>query len=86
MEYLTSLVTMDEKWISTYEPETKEQPKEWRHSSAPYPKEFKTQMLSSKVFTSLFCDKDGILLVDYLEKDATIKTKYCIALPGKLKQ
>jgi hypothetical protein len=34
---------------------------------------------------SIFWDRDGILLIDYLEKVATITAKYCIALLGKLK-
>jgi hypothetical protein len=35
---------------------------------------------------SVFWDKDGILLVDYVEKGATIMAKYCVALINKLKQ
>jgi hypothetical protein len=38
------------------------------------------------VLASVFWDKDGILFVDYLEKGATIITKYYIALLDKLKQ
>jgi hypothetical protein len=33
---------------------------------------------------SVFWDKDGILLVDYLEKGGTIMAKYCVALLNKL--
>jgi hypothetical protein len=40
----------------------------------------------SKVLASVFWDKDGILLIDYLEKGATITAKYYIALLGKMKQ
>jgi hypothetical protein len=40
----------------------------------------KTQKSSSKMLASVFWDIDGILLVDYLEKDATIMAKYYIAL------
>jgi hypothetical protein len=35
-------------------------------------KNFKTQKSSRKVFISVFWDRDGILLIDYLEKGATI--------------
>jgi histone-lysine N-methyltransferase SETMAR len=35
---------------------------------------------------AVFWDKDGILLVDYLEKGATITAKYYVALLSKLKQ
>jgi hypothetical protein len=43
-------------------------------------------MASSKLFVSVFFDKDEILLVDYLEKGAAITTKYYVALPDTLKQ
>jgi hypothetical protein len=42
--------------------------------------------LSSKVLASVYRDRDWILLVHYLEEDATITAKYCIALLHKLKQ
>jgi hypothetical protein len=34
---------------------------------------------SSKVFAPVFWDRDGILLVDYLEKNATFTAKYYVA-------
>jgi hypothetical protein len=38
------------------------------------------------VLASVFWDKDGILVVDYLEKGATITAKFYIALLDRLKQ
>jgi hypothetical protein len=38
------------------------------------------------VLASVFWDKDGILLVDFLEKGETITAKYYTALLDKLKQ
>jgi hypothetical protein len=55
-------------------------------SGSPRPKRFKTQKSSSKVLVSVFWDEDGILFVDYLEKDATITAKNYVALLNKLKQ
>jgi hypothetical protein len=80
------LVIMDETWIHIYDPETKEQPKEWRYTGSLRPKKFKTQNSSSKVLASVFWDKNGLLLVDYLENGATIMAKYCVALIDKQKQ
>jgi hypothetical protein len=45
----------------------------------PHPKKLKTKMSSSKVLASIFWYKDGILIVDYLEKDAAIMAMYYIA-------
>jgi hypothetical protein len=38
------------------------------------------------VLASAFWNKNGILLVDYLEKGATITAEYYVALLDKLKQ
>jgi hypothetical protein len=38
------------------------------------------------VLAFVFCDKDVILLVDYLEKGATITAKYNVELLENLKQ
>jgi len=39
-DFLSRLVTMDETWFYHYDPETKQQSMEWRHSSSPRPKIF----------------------------------------------
>ena len=36
--FLSRLVTMDESWLYHYDPETKQQSVEWRHSGSPCPK------------------------------------------------
>jgi hypothetical protein len=84
--FLNCPATMDETWIHIYYSETKEQSKELRHSGFPHPKKFKAQNSSSKVLASVFWDKDGIFLVDYLEKGENITAKYYVALLDKLKQ
>jgi hypothetical protein len=72
--------------IHIHDLETKEQSKDSRHSGSLRPKKFKTQKSSSKVLASVFWDKDGILLVDYLENGAIITAEYYVALLDKLKQ
>ena len=37
-DFLSRLVTMDETWLYHYDPETKQQSVEWRHSGSPAPK------------------------------------------------
>jgi len=41
---LVRLVTMDEIWLYHYDPETKQQSMEWRHSGSPRPKNFRVQI------------------------------------------
>jgi hypothetical protein len=84
MGFFNSVITVDETLIHIYYPETKEQSKERRHSGSLHPKTFMTQKSSSKVLASVFWEKDGILLADYLEMGATITVKYYIEAAADL--
>jgi len=59
---------MEETWLYHYDPETKQQSMEWRHSSSPHPKKFQVQKSTGKVLASIFWIQGGILLIDYLPK------------------
>ena len=69
--FLLRLVTMDKTWLYHYDPETKQQSMEWRHSGSSCPKKS-----TGKVLTSIFWDQDGILLIDHLPKGQTIYMEY----------
>jgi hypothetical protein len=77
---------MDETWIHINDPEAKKQSKEWKRSDSPSPKKFKLQKSSSKMLAFVLWDKNGILLLGYLKKDATITTKYYIAFLNRPNQ
>jgi len=79
-DFLSRLVTMDETWLYHYDPETKQQSIEWRHSGSPRPKKIPIAKIRSKNFASIFWDQDGILLVDYLPKGQTINAEYYSSL------
>jgi len=76
---------MDEIWLYQYDPETKQQSMEWRHSGSPRPQKFRVQKSAGKVLASIFWDQDGILLIDYLPKGQTINAEYCSSLLVQLK-
>ena len=56
---------MDETWLYHYDPETKQQSMEWRHSGSPHPKKFRVQISAGKNLSSIFWDQEGFFLVDY---------------------
>jgi len=76
---------MDETWLYHYEPETKQQSVEWRHSGSPRLKKFRVHKTAGKVLASIFWDQDGILLIDYLPKGQTINAEYYSFLLVQLK-
>jgi len=76
---------MDETWLYHYDPETKQQSLEWRHSDSPRPKKFRVQKYAGKVLPSIFWNQDGILLMDYLPKGQTINGEYYLSLLVQLR-
>ena len=80
-------MTVDETWVHHFQPETKQQSKQWKHPGPPPPTEAKTEMSAGKVM--VFLDA-GELLVDYLDKGHTVIAAYYAdflrQLQEKLKQ
>ena len=54
VDFLNRIVTMDETWVHFYDPETKQQSMEWRHSGSPRPKKFRVQNLLEKFLLQFF--------------------------------
>jgi len=76
---------MDKTCLYHYDPETKQQSVEWRHSSSPCLKKFRVLKSAGKILASIFWDQDSILLIDYLPKGQTINTEYYSSLLVQLK-
>lgn len=68
-EFLDSIVTGDETWISYTTPETKRQSMQWRYTHSPSAKKFRTTL------------SDVSILVDYMVRGTTINAQaYCETL------
>jgi len=76
---------MDETWLCHYDPETKQQSMEWRHSGSPHPKKFRVEKSTGKILVLIFWDKDGILLIEYFPKGQSINAEYYLSLLVQLK-
>jgi len=76
---------MDESWLYHYEPETKQQSVEWRHSGSPRPKKIPSAKSAGKIFASIFWVQDGIILIDYFPKGQKINANYYSSLQVQLK-
>jgi len=63
-DFLSRLLTVDETWLYYYDPETKQESIEWRHSGSLRPQKFRVQKSAGRVLASIFWDQDGILLID----------------------
>ena len=69
--FLGRIVTGDETWVHYHQPETKKVSEEWRHTSSPKPKKFRTQPSAGKVMLTLL-DKRGVILEHYMPRGNTV--------------
>jgi len=58
---------------------------ERRHSGSPRPQKFRVQKFAGKILASIFWDKGGIFLIDYLQKGQTINAECYLFLLVQLK-
>ena len=83
--FLDQVITGDETWCHHYEPESKRQSMEWHHSNSPARKKFKTQASAGKVMCTVFWDRQGVILLDFLEPGATVNSDRYVETLTKLK-
>jgi len=70
--FLGRIATGDETWVHCHQPETKKASKEWRHTSSPKPKKFRTPSSAGKVILTLFWNERGVILKHYMPRGNTV--------------
>jgi len=84
-DFLSRLVIVDETWLYHYDPETKQQTMEWRHSGSHRPKKIPSAKICWKFLPSIFWHQDSILITDFLPKGTIINEEYYSFLLVQLK-
>ena len=84
--FLDRIITGDKTWVHHYEPESKRQSMEWKHSQSPCKKKFKTQPSAGKLMLTVFCVSQGPVPEHYQEWGTTINSaRYSGMLTDRLK-
>ncbi len=84
--FVQSVVTGDETWVCTKEPESRFESTVWLPPKSPRPKKARSIPGSKKTMLTLFCDAKGMVLIDFLEPKEKINSeRYCQTL-SKLKE
>jgi hypothetical protein len=66
-------VTDDEIWVSFVNVRTKGQSKQWIYThSSNKPKKFKQAFSARKLMATVFCDRKGMLMVEFMQKGTTV--------------
>ncbi|GBO28860.1 Histone-lysine N-methyltransferase SETMAR [Araneus ventricosus] len=69
---LSRIVTGDEMWVSHVTPESKQQSMGWRHTHSPLRVKAKQTLSQRKIMASVFWDRHGVLLLDFMQRRTTI--------------
>jgi hypothetical protein len=75
-EFLKTVITGDETWVYGYDPETKVQSSQWKHSSSPRPKKAQQVRSKVKVVLTVFFDYRGLVHLSYAPQGQTINKEY----------
>ena len=71
-------IITDETWVYQYDPEIKQQSKQWLPNGSSGPIKFKSERSVKKVMATVFWDSEGVMLVDFLEGKKTVTGAYYI--------
>lgn len=78
-ELVANILTGDETWIYFYDPETKEQSKQWITDEEDIPVKFRQERSVGKVMVAVFFRQNGLLMDPIaLEKGATVTAQWYV--------
>lgn len=83
--FLNTVITGDESWIYGYDPETKMQSSQWKHSTSPRPKKARQVRSQVKVMLTVFFDSSGVVHHEYAPHGQTITKEYYLEVLRRLR-
>jgi len=66
-QFLLNIITGDESWIDNFDPEEKRLSMEYRHTSSPRPKKFRTIPSAGKILLTVFLYSQRVYMTEFLE-------------------
>ena len=79
-------MTGDETWVKFVNAETKEQSKQLMHTHSPNkPKKFKQTLSNKKMIVTVFWNRKGILLTEFMAPGTTITSEVYCEMLNKLR-
>ena len=83
--FFDRIITGDKTWVYQYDPETKQQSKQWLPRGSSGPIKFKSERSVKKVMATVFWVSEGVVLVDFLEGKKTVTGAYYVEVLKKLR-
>ena len=70
--FFSSIVTMDETWVPMFNPETKRQSAQWKHTDSRPPKKFRVTASAEKMMVAMFWDSEGVIPTHCIPKGTAV--------------
>lgn len=74
--FLDRIITCDETWLWTFDPESKQQSSVWKTTASPPPKKARVNRCGAKTMVIMFADKAGIILCHAVKRGSTVNAAY----------
>lgn len=84
--FLNSIITCDETWIFTYDPETKRQSMHWKTPTSPRIKKARMSKSKFKAMLIIFFDIKGIIFIEWVPSGQTVNQYYYKEVLIKLRE
>ncbi|KAL4092164.1 hypothetical protein QTP88_026717 [Uroleucon formosanum] len=84
--FINNIITCDETWIFTYDPETKRQSMHWRTPTSPRMKKARMSKSKFKAMLIVFFDIKGIIFVEWVPCGQTVNQYYYKEVLIKLRE
>lgn len=75
-DFLNRIITTDETWIFLFDPETKEQSRQWKSDASPPPKKARRSKSVGKQMYIFFMDRAGMILQHRVPHHTTVNAEY----------
>ena len=75
---LDALVTCNESWIYSHDPETKRQSSQWKHAGSPRPKKARQSKFTHKFLMILFFDSIGMIYMHWVPTGQTVNKEFYV--------
>ncbi|XP_050043947.3 histone-lysine N-methyltransferase SETMAR-like [Dermacentor andersoni] len=75
-DFMNTIITGDESWVYGYDPETKSQSSQWKHSTSPRSKKARLVRSNVKVMLTAFLDSRGVVHHEYAPQGQTITKEF----------
>ncbi|XP_022239456.1 histone-lysine N-methyltransferase SETMAR-like [Limulus polyphemus] len=75
-DFMNTIITGDESCVYGYDPETKSQSSQWKHSTSPRPKKARQVRSNVNMMLTVFFDSRGVVHHEYAPQGQTITKEY----------